>query len=281
MLLRYLVSTWLNQQGQSVVRNMVSDAISPQQPQDAQEVERPEIVLMFALSIESAGFKEQLQDTTSVKLDRFTMTVGTLEGRSIGVVESGVGKKAAAEATASVLEILAPKWLISTGFAGGLVSELRRGHVVMANSVANKEGVEIPIPLDLTEEQVESSPGLFIGRLLTVDRIIREVDEKKSLGETHQAVAVDMETLAIAQKCQEHPTRLLSVRIISDAVDQPLPKDLEKLVSQKSTAGMMGAAAAAIFNRPGSIGDMWNLNTMANKASDLLAKFLKGTISQL
>ncbi|RCS49307.1 hypothetical protein DTL42_12285 [Bremerella cremea] len=283
MLLRYLVSNFLQQQGQSVVRDMVSQQISGQANADVapEDVPKPEVVVLFALGVESAGFKERLQSVATVKMEGRNVTVGKLGDRVVGVLETGVGRKAAAAATRDALDIIAPKWVVSAGFAGGLVPELKRGHVVMPNRVVDKEGSLVEIPLNLTEQQIAATPGLAVGTLLTVDRIIGDVEEKRALGEAHAAVAVDMETLAVAQACREKDRTLISVRIISDAVDQPLPKDLEKMMSQRTTSGMIGAAAATIFNRPGSIKDMWNLNAMANKASDKLAGFLCGVIPQL
>ncbi|MEW4564094.1 hypothetical protein AB1K70_16270 [Bremerella sp. JC770] len=283
MLLRYLVSNFLQQQGQTVVRDFVSQQLSEQTSGEVapEDIPKPDVVVLFALTIESAGFKETLDSPAPVKMEKRTVTVGKLGVLNVGVVETGVGRKAAAAAVRDVIEIIGPKWIVSAGFAGGLVSDLKRGHVVMANCVANLEGSEVSIPLNLTAEQIEATQGLASGKLLTVDRIIRTVEEKRELGETHGAVAVDMETLAIAQACHDQGAKLISVRIISDTVDQPLPKDLEKLMSQKTTSGMLGAAAATIFNRPGSIKDMWNLNAMANKASDKLAGFLGGVLPQL
>ncbi|PQO28318.1 hypothetical protein [Blastopirellula marina] len=283
MLLRYLVSNFLQQQGQTVVRDLVSQQASGQDDAsvDPEDIPKPEVVVLFALGIESAGFKEKLRSAASVKMEGRTVTVGKLGDRVVGVIETGVGRKSAAAAARDVLEIITPQWVVSAGFAGGLVADLKRGHVVMPNRVVDKEGSEVRIPLNLTEAQIEATPGLAVGTLLTVDRIVGDVAEKQSLGEQHAAVAVDMETLAIAQACHEKQVKLISVRIISDAVDQPLPKDLEKMMSQKTTSGMIGAAAATIFNRPGSIKDMWNLNSMANKASDKLAGFLSGVIPQL
>lgn len=283
MLLRYLVSNFLQQQGQTVVRDLVSQQVSGQADAsvDPEDIPKPEVVVLFALGVESAGFKEKLRSAASVKMEGRTVTVGKLGERVVGVVETGVGRKSAAAAARDVLDIIAPQWVVSAGFAGGLVTDLKRGHVVMPNRVVDKEGSEVRIPLNLTEAQIEATPGLAVGTLLTVDRIVGDVEEKRTLGEKHAAVAVDMETLAIAQACHEKQVKLISVRIISDAVDQPLPKDLEKMMSQKTTSGMIGAAAATIFNRPGSIKDMWNLNAMANKASDKLAGFLSDVLPQL
>lgn len=283
MLLRYLVSNFLQQQGQTVVRDFVSQQLSEHSSEDVapEDIPKPDVVVLFALGVESAGFKESLDSPAAVKMEKRTVTVGKLGGHAVGVVETGVGRKSAASAVRDVIDIIGPKWIVSAGFAGGLVSDLKRGHVVMANCVADLEGNEVRIPLNLTSEQIEATQGLASGKLITVDRIIGTVEEKRKLGEEHAAVAVDMETLAIAQVCHEKQTKLISVRIISDTVDQPLPKDLEKLMSQKTTSGMLGAAAATIFNRPGSIKDMWNLNAMANKASDKLASFLGGVLPQL
>ncbi|MEW4452639.1 hypothetical protein AB1L30_08185 [Bremerella sp. JC817] len=283
MLLRYLVSNFLRQQGQTVVRDLVTQQLAEHNTAEVapEDIPKPDVVVVFALGVESAGFKERLQSATPVKMEGKTVTVGKLGPHAIGVVESGVGRKAAGATVRDIIDIIQPKWIVSAGFAGGLVSELKRGHVVMANCVRDIEGGEVAIPLNLTSEQIEATQGLASGKLLTVDRIIGTVEEKRQLGEEHGVVAVEMETLAIAQVCQEKDTKMLSVRIISDTVDQPLPKDLEKLMGQKTTSGMIGAAAATIFNRPGSIKDMWNLNTMANKASYKLAGFLEGVVPQL
>ena len=81
--------------------------------------------------------------------------------------------------------------------------------------------------------------------------------------------------------CSDEKVRFLSVRIISDGVDDELPIEIERLLDQPSFAGKLGAAAGAIFRRPSSVKDMWKLKEDAIQASDRLAKFLAGTIRQL
>lgn len=283
MLLRYLVSNFLKQQGQAAVRNMVEEKLAEQNAAqfDSADIPQPDVVVLFALGIESSGLKQRLESPTPVKLQGRKATLGKLGDLVVAVVDSGVGRKQAAAATRDIIEIIAPKWIVSAGFAGGLHSQLKRGHVLMADRVCDLSGKETLIPLNLTPEQIAASPGLHVGRLLTVDKIIRTVEEKRELGETRDALAVDMETLAVAEACQEMKRKMLSVRIISDTVEQPLPRDLEKMMSQKTTAGMLGAAAATLFNRPASVKDMWNLHAMASKASDQLAGFLEGILPQL
>jgi adenosylhomocysteine nucleosidase len=95
----------------------------------------------------------------------------------------------------------------------------------------------------------------------------------------HAAVACDMETYAIAEVCRVAKVPFLSVRVISDALEDELPKEVERLLEQHSLASKLGAATGAIFNRPSSIKDMWNLKEQAIKASDRLARFLRSTIA--
>ena len=90
-----------------------------------------------------------------------------------------------------------------------------------------------------------------------------------------------METLAVADVCRREKVRFLSVRVISDALDDELPQEIERLLDQKSLASKLGAAAGAVFNRPSSVKDMWNLKEQAIQASDRLARFLASTIAQL
>jgi adenosylhomocysteine nucleosidase len=71
------------------------------------------------------------------------------------------------------------------------------------------------------------------------------------------------------------------VRIISDTVDDRLPPEIEMLLAEKSLAGKLGTAAAAILNRFSAVGDMWQLYEDALKCSQRLARFLRGMIGQM
>ena len=87
--------------------------------------------------------------------------------------------------------------------------------------------------------------------------------------------------MAVAEVCRRHRTRFLSVRVISDALDDQLPPELERLVNHSSIAGKLGAATRAIWQRPSIVKDMWRLRETAQRASDRLARFLTGVVPQL
>jgi adenosylhomocysteine nucleosidase len=168
--------------------------------------------------------------------------------------------------------------MISAGFAGALDPALRRGDIVMATELVDEQGVLLNTGVKLDARQ---QPGLHGGRLLTIDHLVRDAAERRALAATHGAVACDMETLAVAQACQRHRTRFLSVRVISDAVDDELPVEVQRLLDQKTWASKLGAAAHAIWNRPGTAKDFWQLHRQALDASERLAKTLAGVIANL
>ena len=150
----------------------------------------------------------------------------------------------------------------------------------MANSLIDRDGRRLAIDLKLDPEKTVAK-GLHIGPCVTTDRILYRPKDKRLLGEKSQAIAVDMESWAVGDVCRQSKIPFLAARVISDAVDDELPRDVEALARQTSVAGRFGAVAGAIFRRPSSIKDMLKLREDALVFSDRLARFLAGVIEQL
>jgi adenosylhomocysteine nucleosidase len=285
MMLRWMVSNLLRQAAQDQLRNAVTGAMQGEPEPSAEDTGEPlppvDVVVVFALSVESGGLVDLLQDRTTTRCHSHTEHRGQLNGRHVLVAESGVGQDAANIVTTDVIGLHRPNWVISAGFAGALQGELRRGHILMAEEVVDVTGQKLSIGLTVDRAAIEASPALHSGRLLTVDQLIRTRSQKEQLGEEHTALACDMETLAVALACQQSGTKFMSVRIISDSLDDELPKEVENLLSQDSLVGKLGAATGAIFHRPSSLKDMWKLKEDALKATDRLSRFLTGVIDQL
>jgi len=300
MLLRWLVNNYLRDAAHEKVREVMSDVLTERQPRKAAQPSESgekalvasdeasddefipcEVAFIFALGVESGGLIDCLKGEETSRHKHGIERAGKLDGREVVIVESGVGAAAAAKATRAAIEFYQPRWVVSAGFAGALHEDLRRGHVLMADNVACETGEQLSVGLKLQPEVLAATKGLHVGRLLTVDRLVRHATERHELHEKHAALACDMETFAVAQACRDSGTRLLSVRIVSDAVDDELPPEIEHLLSQKSLAGKIGAAAGAVMRRWGAAKDLWNLREDALKASDRLAKFLQGVVGQL
>lgn len=241
-----------------------------------------EVAFLFALQMEAGGLCDLLQQRVSLRCDSFIEHRGLLGDRSVAVIETGVGGEAAARATEDVLRLLTPGWIVSAGFAGALQAPLGRGHLVIGNEVL-KVGSDdrLQASMQVPVEAVADIRGLDVGALLTVDELIADPAEKQRLGEETGALACDLETAAVAETCQSSGTPFLAVRIITDALGDRLPPEIEGLMNQSSLAGKLGAAAGAIFKRPSSLKDLWKLREEALRATDRLAKYLASLLAQL
>ena len=195
--------------------------------------------LVFALPIEAGGFVDKLAGGIKTAGAGFVAREGGLAGRRMVAIESGAGCEHAAQATEALILGHRPQWIISAGFAGGLDERLKQGDILMADSIVAPDGRILAIAF-----KMPPGPHLHVGRLLTVERVIADPAEKRSLGKQHAALAVDMETLAVADVCSREKVRFLSVRVIIDEVDRTLPRDIDLLVKKKSTAGRLARPPA-------------------------------------
>ncbi len=304
MWLRWVVSNLLNQVAEDKVRRVVEQAkmavepalrgqlrtppvspgeSSPESTADSQpDSAAPcDLIVLMAMGLESGGLVDQMSDVVTTRCATFVEHAGQLGSKRLVVCETGVGCDAAARATEDVINVFQPRWIVSAGFAGALTPNLRRGHIVMADSLIDPQRHALEVGLQIDAAVIQSSPSLHVGRLLTVKDLIRYRHEKEQLAADYDAIACDMETIAVAQACRQHQVRFLSVRIISDQLDDKLPAEVEHMLDQQSFAGKLGAATRALFQRPGSVKDMWKLRETALRASDRLARFLLGTLAQL
>lgn len=286
MVLRYFFHNWLRGEAERKIREKVVRA-AQEQVRDA--AEKPEgeqseacrLGVVFALGIESGGLEDLLEGVVSTRGHGFVVRRGRLKGRQLALILSGAGRRSAARATEALIAGHKPQWVISAGFAGGLSGELKRQDVLVVDHLVDTAGNQLAIDPEFDQAALAGARNVHVGRLLTADRVIRLPDEKRALARQYGALAVDMESLAVAEVCRRREVGFLGVRVINDAVDDELPRDVEKLLAQKTLAAQFGAAAGAILSRPGSIKDMYRLKENALLASDRLGKFLAGMIEQL
>jgi adenosylhomocysteine nucleosidase len=233
---------------------------------------RADIGLVCALPLELSESKVKTYTG-----GRFTFRGGFYGKIRIAIVESGLGPSLAERATAALLDAHQPQWIVSTGFCGGLNPSLQIGQIVVANEIMNLQGDCLKIDVGMTSDP---SRGLYVGRTLTVDKMVRKINEKKLLAEQTQAIAVDMESYAIASLCRARKERFLAVRAVSDDLSADLPDEVLSLVGETGSV-RIGAVIGALWKRPGSYKDMWKLRENAMLCAERLAKFLDGVVRQL
>jgi adenosylhomocysteine nucleosidase len=174
------------------------------------------IAITFALPAESSDFVRRLQHAGQNSREGVESFRGQLHGKNLAVIHTGVGRKTCRDRLEVLLRRENFSGLISAGFAGALEKDLRVGHLLVAENFSNQELVSSP-KLELADETT------FLGKLLTVPRMVESVQERESLNKKHGAAAVDMETEVIAELCSAHNLPMLSVRAISDTAAESFP----------------------------------------------------------
>lgn len=236
-----------------------------------------DVAIVAALSLEVAPFMGRCLPVQSYAGDRFQVHGLLLHDTRIAVVESGAGAALASRAAQTLIDGHSPQWVLSVGFSGALQPHLKVGDLVVANAIVNVEGKGLALDV-----QMQSSPseGLYVGKCLNTNHIVRTVTEKTQLGATSGAIAVDMESLAVARVCAERKIRFMSVRVISDDLSKDLP---EEVLSVFGSTGYLraGAVFSALWKRPGSWKDMWSLREQSMEAAARLGLFLRNVVERL
>jgi adenosylhomocysteine nucleosidase len=242
-----------------------------------QDLAHADIGIVCALPIEIAPFLERCEKVRKYTGGEFVFRGGRFQGVRIAVAESGVGFARARQATQALIEAHTPPWILSCGLSGALLPEMKIGNIVIATSVIDTHGHEIKIDLNMPADPAK---GLYCGRVLTADALVRTVQEKQELAKQREAIAVDMESLAVAQVATEAKHGFMAVRAISDDMSADLPPEVLSVVGPTGMT-RLGAAFSAAWKRPGSVKEMWQLREAANTAAEKLASFLEGVVVQL
>lgn len=187
-------------------------------------------------------------------------------GKEILLIKSGMGKVNAAVAAMQAINAGADI-IINTGLAGGIDASLNQGDIILANKVCYhdvwcgepyKIGQVQYLPLyyetskDLLNSIEKSAPQFKIGLMVTGDQFLTDVKRLKEIkSEFKDALAVDMESAAIAQVAYLMHKQFISLRIISDVVgkDGQL-ESYEQFMKNtpKTAADMVDITLSAIRN---------------------------------
>ena len=236
-----------------------------------------DVGIVCALRMELAPFLDRCERVRKYAGGDFVFRGGRYDEIRIVVVECGPGYDKARRATQALIDAHSPLWVLSAGFSGALLPEMQIGHIAMADSIVDVHGHELTVELNVSSDPQK---GLHVGRFVTSDELVRTVKQKQALAERHQAIAVDMESLAVAQVCRDMKTRFLAVRTISDDLSADLPPEVLSVLGSSGTV-RLGAAMGSIWKRPGSVKELWKLRETAHRSAERLATFLDGVITQL
>lgn len=187
-------------------------------------------------------------------------------GPNAALICAGTGTERAYAAAQLLVEVCAPKVLISIGFAGACTAELMLGGGPL------KPGASF-VPATVTDaangKRYATSYGS--GNLATVDRVADRA-LKQSVVSRFGAQVVDMEAAGVAAAASEHGCGFVAIKAISDGVEE----DLGFLADFVKPMGFRtGRFIAHIALRPG----LWPRVAQLQVNSELAAKTLKESVN--
>lgn len=141
------------------------------------------------------------------------------------VAFSGAGIENAAKSAQLLLDNGAQR-LLSWGCAAGLDNELKPGDLVLANQVLTEQDqfdTAQPWCTDIQQALGNTVP-IKIGKLFTSIELVSCSRDKQQIQRRSQAIALDMETAAIAAVARQAGVPFLAFRCIADPVSMDLPK---------------------------------------------------------
>lgn len=236
-----------------------------------------EVAVVCALALELAPLLDRCERPRKTIAEGFVVHGAWLGGRRLAMLETGNRPRAVHRATTGLIDAHSPDLVIAGGLAGALSGDVGFGHIVVADQVAGTDGssIEVAGARDFAAGAAEKWSGrLHVGRLLTVDHIVRTAEEKRKLHQQFGALAVDMESLTVARVCLDRGIRFLVVRAISDDAHADLPPEVLSVFGA-SKFFRLGAALGAAWHRPGAVKDLWQLRDRAHEAAEQLADVIE------
>ncbi len=206
--------------------------------------------IIGAMSEEVAKIKECLDHVMVETRAGMEFYQGSLEGKPVVVVRSGIGKVNGAICTQILADCYQVEGIVNTGIAGSLRAEINIGDIVLSTdalqhdvdaTVFGYQVGQIPqmecfsFPSDeklrsLAEScchRVNPDIRTYSGRVVSGDQFISSKEKKQWLAEHFQGYCTEMEGAAIAQTAWLNQIPVLIVRAISDKADDSATMDYE------------------------------------------------------
>ena len=200
------------------------------------------IGVLSAMSKEHVQLTSLLNSPTTEHEGNYEFTIGTLGKNTLILIQCGMGKVNAAVGTTTLIRRYTPDCIISTGCAGGIDESLKVMDVVVSSETSYHDvlipGYEVgqmqglPARFRAEQELVEAAlkvhparegnggteaSRVFAGLICTGDQFITDRAQMEHIkAQFPDALAVDMESAAIAQTCFVLQTPYVSFRILSD-----------------------------------------------------------------
>jgi adenosylhomocysteine nucleosidase len=233
------------------------------------------LVIFYAFKREIAPVLTRLtQRQTRPDLNGFEGRVGN---QNILLLATGIGQaRARARAEHALALISPPRLAIAAGVAGALSGELHCGDLLLADSLLLRTEVGSPrvfqadpLLLQAAERNLRRATVQFHrGALLTAGSVLKDRAAKQMAGELSGALAVDMESAAVAEVLERHTIPWLCLRAVLDELeDEVIGAELTDAEGRVAPL----KAALNLFKHPGHLGRLPAMARKLAQASHALA----------
>lgn len=173
-----------------------------------------------------------LHDSEESRMSGFDFYCGKMSGHDVMVMQCGIGKVNAAMGSLTLINSFLPDFVINSGVGGGADPKVNVMDVVAGARVAYHDvwcGPEtelgqvqgLPLYFEGAPQLLDLVPdgeGIHKGVICSGDQFIDKMEDVKRIKANFpDALAVDMESGAIAQVCHLNKVPFLALRVISDS----------------------------------------------------------------
>lgn len=215
------------------------------------------IAIIGAMEEEVSLLRSRLQHLHTETHAGYEFYLGEIDGVSVILLRSGIGKVNAAISCTILLQLFQPDYVINTGSAGGFHTDLNVGDIVISSSVCHHDVDVTPFGYDLG--QVPGMPTCFLpdanlvkaaqnsiqalnevvhmhGLIATGDRFMHQADDvAQTRNNFPEMIACEMEAAAIAQACHTFDTPFVIIRSLSDIAGKENKVTFEQYLEQAAT----------------------------------------------
>ncbi len=210
------------------------------------------IGIVGAMEEEVTLLRDEMEAAKTTVIANCEFIEGTIGGKEVVLVRSGIGKVNAAVATTLLLEMFKPTIVLNTGSAGGFLETLEVGSVVISDEVVHHDVdvtafgyapgqvPQLPATFPSDEKLVQYAKEAIdeigkhthaTGLIASSDTFMSDpvyVEKVRKLFPT--MIAAEMEAAAIAQVCYQFGTPFVVIRALSDIAGKEAPMSFDEFL---------------------------------------------------
>ncbi|WP_028331132.1 5'-methylthioadenosine/adenosylhomocysteine nucleosidase [Brachyspira alvinipulli] len=225
------------------------------------EVKR--IAIIGAMDSEITNFKGMIENIEEIEIANIIYYKGTLCGKNIVLLKSGIGKVNAAIATTIAIERFNVEKIIFTGVAGSGNPDYDISDIVISKDLIEHDfdtsaldGDELTVlvkgydknyyPADnsliqLAKESAQkviTDNKVYIDTIATGDQFVGDNNKVKQIHNKFKAGAIEMEGAAVAHAALMYKVPFVVIRSLSDKADSDAVVDFPKFVVKSAQNSM-------------------------------------------